>query len=95
MIQKQASVEIRDKIAELIHVRARKKKAEDRESELKLSIIEFVDGQEGSIKDKTALLALIKEKSRTGIDSTLLKTNFPDASAACQKTSTYLQVECC
>jgi len=94
MLQKQATPDIREKIAELVRVRALKKETEEREAELKVNILEYVDNQEGSIKHNATLLALVKEKMRTGIDSTLLKTNFPEAAAACAKSSVYLQVEC-
>ncbi len=95
MIQKQATPAMRATVTELIEVRATKKTAEAREAELVTSIKEYVDNQPGAIKDNATLLALVEEKSSTRIDSTILKTKFPAAAAACEKTSVFLTVKCC
>jgi len=86
---------MRSTITELIEVRARRKESEAREAELVTHIKEYVDNQPGSIKDNATLLALVEEKSRTSIDSTLLKTKFPAAAAFCEKTNVFLTVKCC
>jgi len=95
MIQKQATPAMRATITELIEVRARRKESEAREAELVTTIKEYVENQPGSIKDNATLLAIVEEKSRTGLDATLLKTKFPAAAAYCEKTSTFLTVKCC
>jgi hypothetical protein len=95
MLQKQATPAMRATVTELITVRARKKESEAREAELVTSIKEYVENQPGAIKDNATLLALVEEKSRTGIDATLLKTKFPAAAAACEKTNVFLTVKCC
>jgi len=95
METKQANPQMVATISELVEIRGRQKEDATRAEELTTLIKAYVDNKEGSIKHNTTLLALIKEKARTSIDATLLRTKFPLAAEACKKTSTFLQVECC
>jgi len=85
---------MRENIAELSELRRLAKISADRQDDLTTIIKDYVENQEGSIKHNAQLLALIKEKVRTGIDSKLLKAKFPEAAEACAKTSFYLTIDC-
>jgi antitoxin (DNA-binding transcriptional repressor) of toxin-antitoxin stability system len=86
------SPEFADKFAELASVRAKKNAFEKAEKELKAEINsvlpEFKEGQQVAVTAAGAPIATVKKGHRTGHDTDLLRSAFPEAAEA-TKTETW------